>query len=167
MIFLVWILFGIASAVVGTQKGRSGCGWFAIGMLLGPFGLLFSLLVSSEKEEPTKVIVVGTPEGSPTLADPRLDIRTQITKLERPCSECAEVIKAEAKVCRFCGNRFTAEEVAGRVGEAQAALLAKYPDAPIWRGRLCPECGTQNGADRNVCRHCARDIRMVPITLDY
>jgi len=37
--------FGIAAAIAAGAKGRSGCGWFILGFLLGPFGLLFILLL--------------------------------------------------------------------------------------------------------------------------
>lgn len=41
---LIWLLFGIFSGILASQKGRSGCGWFAVGILLGPFGLLVALI---------------------------------------------------------------------------------------------------------------------------
>jgi len=41
-ILLIWLLFGIVSAVVASNKGRSGCGWFALGVLLGPFGFILA-----------------------------------------------------------------------------------------------------------------------------
>ena len=37
---IVWILFGVVTAVAASNRGRSGCNWFAIGFLLGPFGLI-------------------------------------------------------------------------------------------------------------------------------
>ncbi|MGD9818321.1 MAG: hypothetical protein AB7V04_06435 [Desulfomonilaceae bacterium] len=36
----IWILFGIFSAIFAGQKNRSTVGWFLIGCLFGPFGLL-------------------------------------------------------------------------------------------------------------------------------
>ena len=35
----IWLLSGIVSAMVATNKGRSGCSWFLLGFLLGPVGL--------------------------------------------------------------------------------------------------------------------------------
>lgn len=51
---LLWLLFGIVSAVVATNKGRSGCGWFALGVLLGPFGFILALVVSKNQEQVEK-----------------------------------------------------------------------------------------------------------------
>jgi hypothetical protein len=31
---LAWLVFGIVSAFVARKKGRSGCGWFFLGVLL-------------------------------------------------------------------------------------------------------------------------------------
>ena len=31
VVIIAWLLFGIVSAVVASNKGRSGCGWFLLG----------------------------------------------------------------------------------------------------------------------------------------
>lgn len=46
---VVWILFGIGAAIAASNKGRSGFGWFLLGIPLGPFALLFALLVASKQ----------------------------------------------------------------------------------------------------------------------
>lgn len=43
---VIWILFGIVTAVAAANKGRNGWGWFFIGVLLGPFGLILALVIS-------------------------------------------------------------------------------------------------------------------------
>ncbi len=51
MDFLItWIFIGLISAVIAARKGHSGCGWFLLGILFGPFGLLFALMVPRNKE---------------------------------------------------------------------------------------------------------------------
>jgi hypothetical protein len=44
-VFIIWLLFGVVTAVVATNKGRNGCGWFLLGVPLGPFGFILSLVV--------------------------------------------------------------------------------------------------------------------------
>ncbi len=47
----------------------------------------------------------------------------------RSCPDCAEIIKAQAHVCRFCGRRFADEEVASAVEAARvAAVGAPVPE---------------------------------------
>ena len=41
---ITWLLFGIGTALIASSKGGNGCLWFGLGMLLGPFGLLFAVL---------------------------------------------------------------------------------------------------------------------------
>ena len=48
---IIWFLFGIISAIVAGSKGRNGCGWFLLGFLLGPFGLLLALVVGTKTRD--------------------------------------------------------------------------------------------------------------------
>jgi len=73
---IIWVLCGIAAAMVASSKGRSVGRWFFAGLLFGPFGLIFALLAGKE----------GPAEG------------------ERKCPFCAEFIKNEAIVCKHCGR---------------------------------------------------------------
>lgn len=53
-LLFLWLMFGVVSAVVAQNKGRNGCGWFAIGVLLGPFGFILALVAS--KIERTTIV---------------------------------------------------------------------------------------------------------------
>lgn len=47
---IFWVLCGIVSGASASNKGRSGFSWFILGLLLGPIGVVLSLVVSKQTE---------------------------------------------------------------------------------------------------------------------
>ena len=50
-IVLIWILFGIACMLLAGRYRRNRPGWFLLGFLFGPFGLLF-LFCAGKRQAP-------------------------------------------------------------------------------------------------------------------
>lgn len=84
-IFVVAILIGLLPAFIAQSKGKSFMGWWFYGAALFIIALPHALIMSSNKAAIERKEMSGG------------DMKK--------CPDCAELIKAEAKVCRFCGAR--------------------------------------------------------------
>lgn len=82
-IFLVAILIGLVPALVAKSKGRSFVLWWIYGVALFIIALPHSLIMKTNLQGVEKQ-----------------HIRDGLKK----CPSCAEFIKADASVCRFCGR---------------------------------------------------------------
>ncbi|MGB3831221.1 MAG: hypothetical protein WA975_05075 [Mesorhizobium sp.] len=94
MEFLVlWIICGIITGVIASNKGRSGFGWFLIGSLLGIFGVILIACLPSLKPQPVQ-IAPGSSETAP------------LTRRLKVCPDCAEEVQADARICKHCRHEF-------------------------------------------------------------
>ncbi|MCL4715458.1 MAG: hypothetical protein KJZ75_11155 [Hyphomonadaceae bacterium] len=81
IVLIVWVVSFVATIIIATEKGGGGCLWAFLGFLLGPLAL---------------IIVAAMPSQQKPRADEL-----------RKCPECAEMIRREARKCRFCGSEVT------------------------------------------------------------
>ena len=51
---IICLIMGVVCAVIGQSKGRSGVGWFFVGLLLGLIGLIIVLVVPNLREQESR-----------------------------------------------------------------------------------------------------------------
>lgn len=85
---LIWLGFAIATGVVGASKGRSGFGWFLLGLLFSFFALIVVACMPSRHG------------NSGTLPVHFPDAPTPDTHIK--CPDCKELVLRDARVCKHC-----------------------------------------------------------------
>lgn len=82
--FALWSLASVAVAAIAEGNGRPAIGWWFYGVLIWPVALVHVIVAGEDKSHAEATALAS---GA-----------------ARKCPHCAEIIKAEARICRFCGR---------------------------------------------------------------
>jgi hypothetical protein len=116
-----WIVFGLISAVVAKARNANALQAFVIGILLGPFGLIFAFGLPSHN-------VSADPSGLPP-------------GWRRECPYCKSQIQTDASVCRYCNRE--SDAVPFVPAECQAGRSHKWEESELYPGYIvCSRCET-------------------------
>lgn len=125
----IWLICGIIAAVIYSNKGRSGLTAFIVGFLFGPIGVILAALTPAD-----------------TAAVERKAVTTGSMK---KCPFCAELVRAEATVCKHCQR-----ELPAVVAEPGVARIVPNGSG----GYTCSACGGGVRADATTCKHCKKPL---------
>ncbi len=127
---LIWLACGVAAAMIYSGKGRSGGAAFLLGLFLGPIGVLLAALTPADPAgQEAKALQGGT---------------------MKKCPNCAELVKAEAAVCRFCNHQFVTAPIVVPDGKATKVMKPG--------GAACSACDGYVRYDATLCKHCKREF---------
>jgi hypothetical protein len=120
--YLIWaVVWGAVCAWLAGEKGRDQLGWFVSGFFLAPVALI--ALAASPSKLPQQVVVMTTPNAERGATD------HSSAPSVKTCPMCAEAIRRDAKICRFCRYELTEADEA-----AISAIVALEPaPPPRWR----------------------------------
>lgn len=115
-ILIFAVILGVNVGMIAESKGKEFAPWWLYGTLLFVVAIVHVLLVKpSEAHQERRALEDGG----------------------KKCPQCAEVVKKQAKICRYCSHDFY-----------------KVEDG----GRKCPQCAEVVKKQAKICRYCGHDF---------
>lgn len=130
----IWIIFSFIGGAIAHRKGNKFLSAFVVSLLLSPLiGIIVALAMAKN--------------------DAALEERKVKSGTHKRCPACRELIRRDARVCRFCRQSFDR----GQQEQVQANHSVEPKIAPLAHlisGGRCTECGCSVGAIKKFGYDC-------------
>ncbi|WP_114325986.1 zinc ribbon domain-containing protein [Candidatus Colwellia aromaticivorans] len=80
---VLWVVVSLIVASVASSKGHSWSDYFFLSLIISPIITLLIVIASSPNQDKLESLAIASGK-------------------ERKCPSCAEIVKAEAKICKHC-----------------------------------------------------------------
>jgi len=94
-LIIIAFISAVLSSIIADKKGYSSSAWFFCGLIFGILGL---------------IAAAGLPRNP--------DLLIRGSSLLKTCPRCFEIVKIDAQVCKFCGRKFSKNEIISDLGNA-------------------------------------------------
>jgi hypothetical protein len=88
---IIWLGIAVVTGLAASSRGRSGFGWFLLGLLFSFLALLAVLVMAPR--QPKSTYYDPAQKHVPAPMAPRFT-----------CSECGQAVGRSAKFCQSCGE---------------------------------------------------------------
>lgn len=135
----IWLLFGIFSALLASYKNRNAIGWFFVGLIFGPFGLLVAAFPKID----------GPGQKTPQAETDMI----RLIKNGKSAANIGSYLDIHTKTVMDEAQQLALD---GKISYAELNQLKSNTYQPDTK--VCPFCKESVKAEATICKHCRSQL---------